>query len=89
MNFPGFTAQVSLYDSPRRYRSATTSGQPHHSLNPAALVLPAACNQLCRIGCKGACTQACKADFTGPKRGACLRECEVECSVDCGCKPIF
>jgi len=84
MSFPGFTAQVSLYDSPRRYRSATTPGQAHHSLNPAALVLPAACNQRCRTGCKSACTRACK-DFTGNKRGACLRECEVDCSVGCGC----
>ena len=91
MSFPGFTAQVSLYASPRHYRSASTLGQTHHALNPVvspALLLPAACDQQCRTACKSTCIPDCF-DLFGNAKGACLRACERECSQDCGCKPRF
>jgi hypothetical protein len=91
MSFPGFTAEVSLYASPRHYHSASTPGRAHHALNPVvspALVLPAVCDQQCRIACKSTCIPDC-ADLFGSAKAACLRACERLCSLDCGCTPLF
>jgi len=91
MSFPGFTAEVSLYASPRHYQSASTLGQAQHALNPAvalALVQPAVCDPQCRTVCKSTCIPDC-ADLFGSAKGACLRGCETICSLDCGCKPRF
>jgi hypothetical protein len=86
MNFPGFTAEVSLYSTQRHYYMAAHTQQRSGAISPVildSLVQPAACEP-CFGECQDACIPPCF-ELVGSARGACLRNCARSCSKACGC----
>ena len=76
---PGFSAEVSLYNTSGRYY-ATIAGYP-----TATGIYLAYVDQGCFNSCYNNCNQACFG-LSGRARGECLRECkqvEQECRIQC------
>jgi len=77
MKTPGFAAEASLSQTKGHYYTARIGIPVGGAIHPAASV-----NWNCYNECHAWCGPDCS-DFTGAKKGACLRNCAAACRADC------
>lgn len=84
MKMPGFSAEVSLYQTRERHYRVSIFGQADRAIRPAAL--PGDIDPNCYSDCTTGCLIDC-VDRTGKKLTRCIVRCDLECRFQCRVQP--